>query len=99
MVYKDLLKKTYQPLRQKQFIPPAPPQQTSHTHPGTTYAQIAKQTNSNPNTQDKDHITNLTNQPNQHLTDIHELKFMMKALFEQLGTMLNLLITVLNKLP
>jgi hypothetical protein len=31
--------------------------------------------------------------------DIHDLKLLMKTLFEQLDTMLNLLTTLLSKLP
>jgi hypothetical protein len=42
-VYKDLQKKTYQPLRLKQYTPPAQIKQTLHTQPGVTYAQITKQ--------------------------------------------------------
>jgi hypothetical protein len=96
MVYKDLQKKTYQPLRQKQYIPPAPLQKTVHAQPGLTYAQITKHNLNNPAPQDPAPITNPSHQPP---SDTNDLKLLLKTLFEQLGTMLNLLSTVLSKLP
>jgi hypothetical protein len=89
-------KKTYQPLLQKQCNPPAPLQKTVHAQPGVTYAQITKQHISNPAPQD---TAPLTNQSQQLPSDTHDLKLLLKTLFEQLGTMLNLLSTVLSKLP
>jgi hypothetical protein len=41
-VYKDLQKKTKQPLRLKQYIPPAQIKQTLHTQLGVTCAQIVE---------------------------------------------------------
>jgi hypothetical protein len=38
-----------------------------------------------------------TNQSHQQTSDIQELKNMTKSLFEQMGTMLNLLTTMLTK--
>jgi hypothetical protein len=38
------------------------------------------------------------NQPLQQFNDISDLKDLMKSLFEQMGTMINLLTTVLTKL-
>jgi hypothetical protein len=70
-----------------------------HTRPGVTYAQIAKRTIPTPLTSDLDPITNPITQPPQQPNDVLDLKLMMKSLFEQLGTMLNLLTTVLAKLP
>jgi hypothetical protein len=95
MVYKDLQKKTYPPLSPKIYTPPAELQQTVNTQPGVTYAQVTKQ-NSYTLTQ----IENVQymNQPHQQNSDIHELKNMMKGLFEQMVTMLNVLTAVLNKL-
>jgi hypothetical protein len=99
MVYKDPQKKTFPPLRPKIYIPPPNLKQTSHTQPGVTYAQIA-----NSNSYSHPQTETLLKQPNHHQqpyqcndSAIQELKDMMKGLFEQLGTMLNLLTTVLGK--
>jgi hypothetical protein len=46
------------------------------------------------NTEQYPHI----NKSHQQTSDIQELKNMMKSLFEQMGTMLNLLTTMLTKL-
>jgi hypothetical protein len=95
MVYKDLQKKTYQPFRLKQYTPPAQIKQTLHTQPGVTYAQITKQNSyAAPNIQQDQHI----NQSHQQTSDKQDLKNMMKSLFEQMGSMLNLLTIVLTKL-
>jgi hypothetical protein len=69
--------------------------QTLYTLPGVTYAQIAKQNFYAP--------TNIqqgpqTNQPHQQTREIQDLKNMTKIFFDQMGTMLNLLTTVLTKL-
>jgi hypothetical protein len=94
MVYKDLQKKTYPPLRLKQYNPPAQIKQTLYTQTGVTYAQITKQNSyAATNIEQDQHI----NQPFQQTNDIQDLKNMMKTLFEQMGTMLNLLTTVLTK--
>jgi hypothetical protein len=77
-VYKDLQKKTYQPLRQKQYIPPAQLKQTLHTQPGVTYAQITKQNISTTITQEQDHHIN---QPLRQPSDIQDLRHLMKTLF------------------
>jgi hypothetical protein len=64
----------------------------------------------NPAPQDTAHLTTQSQQPPQETArlttqsqqpsgDIHDLKLLMKPLFEQLGTMLNVLNTVLSKLP
>jgi hypothetical protein len=42
-VYRDLQKRTYPPLRLKQYTPPAQIKRALHTQPGVTYAQITKQ--------------------------------------------------------
>jgi hypothetical protein len=94
MVYKDLQKKTYPPLHLKQYTSPAQIKQTLHTQPGVTYAQITKQNSyAATNIEQDQHI----NQSHQQTSDIQDLKNMMKSLFEQMGTMLNLT-TVLTKL-
>jgi hypothetical protein len=73
----------------------APLLHTLHTSPGVTYAQVAA--HNSPATSS----TNQTPHPSsplQQTSDIHDLKDMMKRLFEQMSTMLNLLTTVLTKL-
>jgi hypothetical protein len=95
MVYKDLQKKTYPPLRLKQYIPPAHIKQTLHTQPGVTYAQIMKQNSyAATNIEQDPH----TNQPHEQTSDTQDLKNIMKSLFERMGTMLNLLTTRFTKL-
>jgi hypothetical protein len=88
MVYKGLQKKIYPPLCPKIFTPPEQLKQTVHTQPGVAYAELTKQ-KSYTHTQ-IENVQN-TNQPHRQNSDIHELKNMMKGLFEQMGTMLNLL--------
>jgi hypothetical protein len=66
-----------------------------HTQPGDTYAQITKQNISTTTTQEQGHHIN---QPLHQLSDIQYLKHLMKTLFEQLGTMLNHLTTVIAEL-
>jgi hypothetical protein len=79
----------------KQYTPPAQIKQTLHTQPRVTYAQLTKQNSYAATNIDQDqHI----NQPHQHTSNIQDLKNMMKSLFEQMGTMLNLLTIVLTKL-
>jgi hypothetical protein len=78
----------------KQYTPPAQIKQTLHTQPGVTYAQITKQNSyAATNIEQDQHI----NHSHQQTSDIQDLKNMMKSLFEQMGTMLNLLTTVLTK--
>jgi hypothetical protein len=86
---------TYPPLHLKIYTPPPQIKQTSYIQPGVTYAQITKQNSYTPtNIEQEPHI----NQSHQQTSDIQELKIVMKSLFEQMGTMLNLLTTMLNKL-
>jgi hypothetical protein len=76
----------------KQYTPHA---QTLHTLPGVTYAQITKQNSyAATNIEQDQHI----HQPHQQTSDIQDLKNMKKSLFEQMGTMLNLLTTMLTKI-
>jgi hypothetical protein len=78
-----------------QYALPAEIKQNLHTQPGVTYAQITKQNSyAATNIEQDQHI----NQSHQQTRDKQELKNMMKSLFEQMGTMLNLLSTVLNKI-
>jgi hypothetical protein len=79
----------------KQYTPPAQIKQTLHTQSGVTYAQITKQNSyGSTNIKQDQHIT----QSHQQTSDIQDLKNMMKSPLEQMGTMLNLLTTVLTKL-
>jgi hypothetical protein len=92
---KELQQKTYPSLRPKLYLPPAPLQRTLHTSPGITYAQIAKQNTpaTSPSTQDPQ-----PPQPLPQTSDMQDLKDMLKQLFQQMGTMINLPTTVLTKL-
>jgi hypothetical protein len=85
------------PLRVKQYTPPTLIQQTIHTQPGVSYAQITSQ---NPSTTPTPAPVPVppTNQPQQQSNDISELKALVKNLSDQMGTLLNLLATVLTKL-
>jgi hypothetical protein len=65
---------------------------TNHKH--ATYAQATKTFYTPIEIDDVQYI----NQPHQQNYDVHEIKNMVKGIFEQMGTMLNLLTTVLNKL-
>jgi hypothetical protein len=94
-VYKDLQRKTYPSLHPKQYTPPALIQQTLHTQPGVSYAQItSKNLPPTPNPAP----TPPANIPLQQFNGISDLKTLMTKLFEQMGTMMNLLTTVLTKL-
>lgn len=93
-IYKELQKKKYPPLRQKPNTTMQRREQTDQ--PGTSYAQICKG-------QQQEFAGNNTQPVNiqQYLpatNDMAELKHMMKGLMEQMGTMLNLLTTVISKL-
>jgi hypothetical protein len=78
----------------KQYTPPAQIKQILHTQPGVTYAQITKQNSyAATNIEEDQHI----NHPHQQTSDKQDLKDIMKSLFEQMGTMLNLT-TVLTEL-
>jgi hypothetical protein len=94
-VYKDLQKKTYSPLRRKIYTPPAQIKQTLRTQPGVSYVQVTKQEFHVPtNTEQAPYIK----QSYQQTSDMQELKNMMKSLFKQMGTMINLLTTVINRI-
>jgi hypothetical protein len=90
-----LQKTTFAPLRLKIYTPLAQIKQTLHTQPGVTYAQITKQNSYAPtNTEQEPYM----NQSHQQTSDTKEKKNMMRSLFEQMGTLLNLLTTMLIKL-
>jgi hypothetical protein len=81
MVYKDLQKKTYPPLRLKQYTPAAQTKHTLHTQPGVTYVQITKQNSyAATNIEQNQHI----NQPLQQTSDIQDLKIMMETFSSKL---------------
>jgi hypothetical protein len=83
------------PLCLKLYTPPALIQQTLHTQPGVSYAQItSKSLPPTPTLAPAPPV----NHPLQQFNDISDLKALMKSLFEQTGTMINLLTTVLTKL-
>jgi hypothetical protein len=82
------------PLRLKHYTPPAQFKQTLHTQPGVICAQITKQNSyAATNIEQEQHI----NQPHQKTSNIQDLN-MMKSIFKQMGTMLNLLTAVHTKL-
>lgn len=96
LVYKELQKKQFPALRPKQYTPPQQIRQFQQIQPGLTYASATheqKQQVYSPT-----NISQNPNQPHQQSSDMQELKNMMKGLFEQIGTMLNLLTTVIAKL-
>jgi hypothetical protein len=95
MFYKDLQKKTYPHFRLKIYTPLAQLKQTVYTQSGVTYAHVTKQNSYNPT-----QIENVQkHKPTPPARQRHtRTKNMMKDFFEQMGTMLNLLTTVLNKL-
>jgi hypothetical protein len=77
------------------YTPPTQVRQTLYSQLGVTYDQIIKHNSyAPPNIEQEPHI----NQSHHQISDIQELKHMMKSLFEEMGTMLNLLTTMLNKL-
>jgi hypothetical protein len=90
-VFKDL-QKTYPPLRRKQYTPPhhynkhCTPNLESHTLKSQSYT---------PTPQDTAPPHSVQQPPG----DIHYLKLLMKTLFDQLSSMINLLNTVISKLP
>jgi hypothetical protein len=94
-VYKELQLKTYPPLRPKPYLPPAPIARTSHSTPGMSYAQAAAHSTpplppSSPASQPSSPIS--------PPSDIQDLKQMVKQLCDQMGSLLNLLTSVLTKL-
>lgn len=99
-VYRELRDKSFPTLRKKGVhgsqneIPNA---RSSKVRPNISYAQIARE-----QSQQEQFVHNITQvQPsssNGHSNDISELKQMMKDLMLQMGTMLNLLTTIVSKI-
>lgn len=98
VIYKELQAKRYPPMRNRnadsQQAAQPPPRPSSSTRPGLSYAQVTREQN-----QQQQFLNNL-NQPenSQPSSDMCELKKMMKGLMEQVGTMLNLLTTLIVKM-
>jgi hypothetical protein len=81
------------PLHSKIYTPRAQIKQTICTQPGVSYAQVTKQEFYAPtNIEQEPHI----NQSHQQTSNMQELKNTMKSIFEQMGTMLNLLTTMIK---
>lgn len=99
LVHKELQQQKFPPLRERSSantIPQTNLPSSSIRNPEVSYAEMAK-------TQSQQlQATNINNPVPQEVTqqsnDISELKQMMKGLMEQMGTMLNLLTTVISKL-
>jgi hypothetical protein len=85
--------KTCPPVRVKQYAPPAKIKNTLQIQQGITYAQINKQNSYVPIYIEKEPHTN---QSYQRTSDDEDLLNTMKSLFEQMGTIVNLLTTVLT---
>lgn len=98
-VYKQLQDKKFPALRKKQFVQPKSSEDNTFNfqkvQPGISYAQMAREQSQ------QIQLENLSqHQPNslKQSNDMLELKSMMKGLMEQMGTMLNLLTTLVSKL-
>lgn len=95
-VYRELQEKSFPSLRQKQNTPNLQTSQSAHVRPNVSYAQAAREKSQQAqflNNVQQSHTTG-TQQSN----DMLELKQMMKGLMEQMGTMLNLLTTLVSKM-
>lgn len=103
-VYQELQKKSFPPLRNKKEVSLDETLTRSQIQPGTSYATALQ--NKSQQAQFGTQIGQLASQqiqkhtPYQHqpTSDIQELKSMMKGLMEQMGTMLNLLTTLVSKM-
>lgn len=98
-VYKELQQRKFPPLRPKQIestsaAKPSSSSCTQHVRPGISYAQIAKE---------KNHQIQQTNnlQPNTVIpsTNNNILEQMLSKLMERMDTMLNILMTLISKMP
>jgi hypothetical protein len=90
VLYTKSYKKLYAPLRVKKHTPPAQIKITPQTQPGITYAQVSKQNSYAP--------TDIGQEPHKNQSYARFKKNIIKSLFEQMRTMLNLPTTVLTEL-
>lgn len=95
-VYKELQKKKYPALREKQIRIPKQLVNTNLIQPGMSYAQMARDNTRQIQT-DNNAVRPQLFLPQQN-NDMQELKQMMRGLMEQMGTMLNLLTTLISKM-
>lgn len=93
LVHKELQAKKFPLLRKKEIVAPKLITNPNFVQPGISYAQMAKENQEDINKNSQSQLQN-TQQPN----DIIELKNMMKDLMQQMGTMLNLLTTIVSKM-
>lgn len=95
-VYRELQEKSFPSLRQKQNTPNQQAPQSAHVRSGVSYAQAAREKSQQAqflnNVQQSDSTG--PQQPN----DMLELKQMMKSLMEQMGTIVNLITTLVSKM-
>lgn len=101
-VYKQLQEKKFPALRKKQMELTNEPKryETYKVQPGISYAQIAREQSQQvqfENNRLQPMVQSLPHLPQQS-NDMLELKSMMKGLMEQMGTMLNLLTTLVSKM-
>ena len=92
-IYKELQEKQFPPLRPKLYTPPTYQQ----IQPGLLYSTVTSNQNSQHKCNNSMPIT-IENQFPQQPNDLIELKNMMKGLFEQISTKLNLHTFLLSKL-
>lgn len=96
-VYQEILQRKFPPLRPK-FVKEAPTTlPTSSIRTGTSFAQATS--NKTGETQQTSYAHQKTEQTPSQSSDITELKSMMKGLMEQMGIMLNLLTTIVTRMP
>lgn len=100
-IYKDLQKKKFPPLRERQASTNEPINSRfiRETQPEISYAQMARdRSQQQQQQQSENNNINLQQIISQQSNDMLELKKMLKGLMEQMGTMLNLLTTVVTKM-
>jgi len=99
-IYKELQKKTFAPLHDKRDENPRPVLSQSYVKPTISYASTLKsqQPQHELDTPKPPHQTQFHQKTQMPPSDIQEMKEMMKRLMEQLGTLLNLLTTLVSKM-
>lgn len=92
VVHKQMQQQLYPTLKEETILQPgAPVIPTQRNNPGMTYAHLTKSNLSNNNYETTPPLTTTNN-------NLSELERMFSKLIEQMGTMLNLLVTVIAKL-